>query len=70
MVRSVMRRLMQIMRIVPREQPRSIPAHVQRHDDAGDPLHKSAQGRRQKQGIQDYEVVPDHAEGAGPYSGG
>jgi hypothetical protein len=70
MIRSMFRRVLQFLRIAPREQPRPIPAAVQRHTDAGSPLHKSAQRPQRKQGIADYEVVPNHAaEGVDPFPG-
>ena len=58
-------RLLRLLRVMPREQPRPVPSHVQRHDDAGDPLHATAQRAAPSQGISGAEAIPNQFPGYG-----
>jgi hypothetical protein len=61
----MVRRLLRLLRVIPREQPRSVPSHVERHDDAGDPLDVTAQRAAPRQGISGAEAVPNQFPGYG-----
>ncbi|MDX6591313.1 MAG: hypothetical protein QOJ13_509 [Gaiellales bacterium] len=59
---GMFRRLLQLLHLTPREQPRPVPPNVQRHNDGGGPLHASAQRPTVRQG--DIGAVPSQFPGS------